>query len=93
MDGVGVLLNHLPQGRVISQFVPLLDEVRQVSELAVLHDQVYVGIRLPAVDQGDYVRVVEALEDLDFAVEIILELAIQLGEVDRLDGYESSGCL
>lgn len=33
---------------------------------------------------------VEAFEDLDFAVEVVLELLIQLREVYRLDSYESS---
>jgi hypothetical protein len=35
-------------------------------------------------------RVVEAFEDLDFAVEVLLKLLVELGEVDRFDGYKSS---
>lgn len=68
VHGIGVLLDHLPQGRVISQLVSLLDEVRQVPKLAILHDQVYVRIRFPAVDQGNDMGMVQAFEDLDLAV-------------------------
>ena len=32
----------------------------------------------------------QALEDLDFAVEGVLELLVELREVDRLDSYQSS---
>lgn len=35
-------------------------------------------------------RMMEAFEDLDFAVEVVLELLIQLREVYRFDRYESS---
>jgi hypothetical protein len=52
-----------------------------------------MGIRLTAVDQGHDVGVVKAFEDLDLAVEVIFELAVELGEVDRLDCYEGSGRL
>jgi hypothetical protein len=93
MGRVGVFADHVSQGRVVTQLVPLLDEVRQVSELAVLHDQVYVSRRLSTVNQGNDVGVVEALEDLDLAVEVVLELAVELREIDRLDGDEGSGGL
>ena len=52
-----------------------------------------MGIRFSAVNQGNDMGVVEAFEDLDFAIEVIFELAVQLRKVDRLDCYESSGCL
>lgn len=37
--------------------------------------------------------VVKAFEDLDLAVEVVLELTVEFGEVDRLDCYEGSGRL
>ena len=36
---------------------------------------------------------VEAFEDFDFAVEVVLELLIKLREVHRLDSYKSSRSL
>lgn len=35
----------------------------------------------------------EAFEDFDFAIEIVLELLVELREVHRLDSYKSSGTL
>ncbi len=35
----------------------------------------------------------EPLEDLDLAVEVFLELLVQAGELDRLDGDEGAGGL
>ena len=38
-------------------------------------------------------RMVEAFEDLDFAVEVLLELLVKLRQIDRFDGDKSSGGL
>jgi hypothetical protein len=35
--------------------------------------------------EGDDVGMAEGLEDLDLAVEVLLELLVQAGELDRLD--------
>lgn len=37
-----------------------------------------MGVRFSTVDQGNDMGMVEALEDLDFAVEVILEFSIEL---------------
>ena len=52
-----------------------------------------MGIRFSAINQGNDMGMVETFEDLDFAVEVIFELAVQLRKVDRLDSYKSSGGL
>lgn len=93
MKRVGILADHVSQRRVIAQFISLLDEIRQVPELAVLHNQVYMSIRFAAVDQGDDVRVMKAFEDLDLAVEVVFEFTVEFAEVDRLDCYKGTGCL
>lgn len=53
------------------QGVSFFDEVRQVPQLAELHDKMYVGGCFLAVDEGNYVWMVEALEDMDFGVEVL----------------------
>ena len=88
---VGVFADHVSQRRVIAQLISLLDEVRQIPKLTVLHHQVYMSIRFAAVDQGYDVGVVESFEDFNLAVEVVFEFAVELGEVDRLDRYEGSG--
>lgn len=37
--------------------------------------------------------VMEAFEDLDFRVEVLLQFLVELREIDRFDCYESSGSL
>lgn len=39
-----------------------------------------------AVDKSDDMRMIEALENLNLRVEILLQLPVQLRQVDRLDG-------
>jgi hypothetical protein len=39
-----------------------------------------------AIDQSDDVRVMEAFENIDLRRQVIFELLIQFGQVDRLDG-------
>ena len=39
-----------------------------------------------AVDESDDMRMVEALEDMNLRVEILLQLPVELRQVDRLDG-------
>ena len=53
----------------------------------------YVSHRLSTVDESNDVWVMEAFENLDFGVEILLQFLIQLREIDRLDCYKSSGRL
>lgn len=36
---------------------------------------------------------VEAFEDLDLGIEVLLQFLVQLGEIDGFDRYKSSGCL
>ncbi len=50
-------------------------------------------LRFTAVDKSYDMRMVKALEYLDFAVEVFLELLVELREVDGLDGYECSAAL
>jgi len=88
-----VLPDHIFQSRVVAQFVSLLDEVRQISKLAVFHHEMYMGRRFSAIDESDDMGMVEAFEDLDFAVEVVLELLIEFRQIDRFDSYKSSGGL
>ena len=52
-----------------------------------------MGGRFLTVDEGNDVRMVKAFEDLDFGVEVLLQLLVEFREIDRLDCYESSGRL
>ena len=52
-----------------------------------------MGPRLDTVVEGNDVGMAEPLEDLDLAVEIFLELLVQAGELDRLDGDEGARVL
>jgi hypothetical protein len=54
---------------------------------------VYVRRGLSAVDESHDMRVVKAFKDFDFRVKIILQFLIELREIDRFDGYKSSGGL
>ncbi len=53
----------------------------------------YVSHRFTTVDEGNDVWVMEAFENLDFGVEVLLQFLIQLREIYGLDCYESSGRL
>ena len=53
----------------------------------------YVSHRFSTVDEGNDVWMMEAFQDLDFGVEILLQFLVQLREIDGLDCYESSGSL
>lgn len=64
---------------MIPERVSSLDEEREVSKRAVLHDQMDVGGGLMAVDQSNDVWVVEAFEDIDFGAEVLFELLVEFG--------------
>ena len=53
----------------------------------------YMGRRFSAIDESDDMGMVEAFEDLDFAVEVVLELLIEFRQIDRFDSYKGSGGL
>ncbi len=53
----------------------------------------YVSHGLSTVDEGNDVWVMEAFQNLDFGVEVLLQFLVQLREVDGLDCYESSSGL
>ena len=67
--------------------IALLDEIREISQFAKLHYQVYVGGRLLTVDEGDNVWMMQGLENMDFRVKVLLELFVELVQVNRLDGH------
>lgn len=48
-----------------------------------------MGSRFFAVDQGNDVGMMEALENVNLGVKIVLELFIESVDIDRLDGYEA----
>jgi hypothetical protein len=83
---VGVLFYHALCLRMVDKVSALLDEGRQVSELAEFHDDMHAGGRFLAVNERYYVRVVKAAQDGDFGDEVVLELLVQLVHVDRFDG-------
>ena len=49
-----------------------------------------MGPRLDTIMEGNDVGMAEPLEDLDLAVEVFLQLLVQAGELDRLDGDEGA---
>jgi hypothetical protein len=53
----------------------------------------YMSHRFSTVDEGNDMWVMEAFEDLDFGVEVLLQFLVELREIDRFDCYESSGSL
>jgi hypothetical protein len=71
---------------MVTERISPLDEEREVSEGAVLHDQMDVCGGLMAVNQSNDVWVVEAFEDVDFGAEVLLEFLVELGQVDGFDG-------
>lgn len=49
----------------------------------------YVSGRFLAVDQGNDMRMVKTLQDMDFRVEIFFQLFVQLVHIDGFDGNEA----
>ena len=86
VGGARVLSSELARSRMRRELVSLLDEEGEIAQLAVFHHQVYVGPRLDAVMEGDDVGMSKRLQNLDLAVEVLLELLIQTGQLNRLDG-------
>jgi hypothetical protein len=84
---IGVPAEEVGCGRLGGMDLAVLDEVREISKGAELHDEVDEVWRVLAVEEGDDMRMVERLENLDLAVEILLELLIvvELGQDDTLD--------
>ena len=81
------------RGWVRYELLPLLDEQRQVAELAVFHYQVDMCCRFHAVMKGDNVRVSQVLENLDFSIQVLLQLLVQARELNGFDGYDRTGDL
>jgi len=69
--------------------VALLQELREIGQLTVLHHQVEVRRRLGAREQGDNVRVLQAFEDAYLGLEVVFELGGELRHLHRL--YSSVG--
>lgn len=46
-----------------------------------------------AVEEGHNVRMMEALQNVDLGGKVVFQLFIELGQVDRLDGYVCPGFL
>src|SRR3569833_2987634 len=76
---IRILPGHVVGYRVGDQSIPLLDEQREVAQLAVLHDEVDVCGRLEAVVEAGDVGVSERLQDIDLAIEVLLELLVEAG--------------
>ena len=71
-SGVWVFPYHIRCGAMLCKSVAFLDEVGQVAELAEFHDKVDMGFILFAVDEGDYMWMMKAFQDVDFGVEVLL---------------------
>lgn len=67
--------------------ISFLDKIRQIPQLAELHDQMYVCSSLLAVDERHDVWMMEAFQDVNLGVEVVLELLVELFQVDRFDGH------
>lgn len=72
----GILASHLVSNRMRCELPPLLNEQRQIAQFAVFHNEVDVGRRFDAVMEGNDMGVTELLEDLDLAIQIVLELLV-----------------
>ena len=49
-----------------------------------------MGRRLLTVDERDNMWMMEAFEDMDLGIEVILQLLVELLQVNRLYGYVST---
>lgn len=75
------------------EVISLLDQERQVSQLAVLHHQVNMHGSLDTFVQGDNVGMAELLENPDLGVEVVFHFAFELTKFDRLDSNDRTGRL
>ena len=88
-----VLSGHIRNQGLLPVFGTLPDEERQVSKCAEFHYQVYVGRRLGSSKKGYDMWVLELLQYVDFEVEVLHELLVELGLVDRLYSNECRSAL
>lgn len=84
---------HVARGRMCDEFLPLLNKERKITKFAIFHDEIDMCGRFEAVMEGDDVRMSEVLEDVDFTVQVLLELLIKTGKFDRFDSYCGTGNL
>lgn len=75
------------------QAVTLPDDDGQIADRAKFHDEVYILFSFPAIYQGDNVRVVQFLEDLDFAFQVIEQLATEFQTLHHFEGDQALVCL
>lgn len=68
------------------QGVSFLDEVRQVPQLAKLHDQMYMCRCFLAVYQRHDVGMMKAFQNVNLGVKVFLQLFVELVQVDGFDG-------
>ena len=71
---VGVAPEDVEEVGVSGEAFAFADEEGEIAHGAVLHDDVDVRRALFAVEQGDHVRMVQVLENLDLDVQILFEL-------------------
>ena len=90
---VGILHDHIRCGGVSSQSIAFLDEVGEIPQLAELHDKVYVGRCLLTIDESNDMWVMEAFQDMNFGVEVLFELLVELLQVDRFNSYVATSLL
>lgn len=69
------------------QRISFLDKVRQVPQLAKLHDEMYVCRCFLAVDQRHDVGMMEALQNVNLGVQVFLQLFVEFVQVNGFDGY------
>lgn len=69
---IWVLGHHFPCVWVFPQGIPSFDEHRQVTQGTVLHNQVNMRCCFMAINESDDMRMIQALEDLDFGVKVLL---------------------
>lgn len=88
--GIGVLAENITCFGECSKLIALLHEMGEVGQLAILHDEVNMGICLDAGEESDDVRVLQALENTDLGLEVLLELSGELLLLDSFDSGERS---
>jgi hypothetical protein len=93
VQDIWIFSGNIMRSRVCDQLLSLLDEQRQVPQLTVFHNEIDMRARLDAIMESNDMRVPKGLENLNFAIEIFLQLLVQTGKLDRLDGYQSTSDL
>ena len=80
---------HISRCVVSGKSFALLDEIGEIAELAKLHDQIDMSRRFLAIYESDNMWMMEAFQDVDLRIEVLLQLLVELMQIDRFDGNKA----